>query len=58
MLTWKIVVPAEASVIYIYIYIYRLALCPCDARLNQNSYVNSFLLIYLKLDNRIDNKNN
>ena len=24
-----------------------------DARLNQNSYINIFLLIYLKLDNRI-----
>ena len=38
-----------------------LALCSCDARLNQNSYVNSFLfyfiLIYLKLNNRVDNKN-
>ena len=25
-----------------------LVLCPCNARLNQNSYVNNFLLIYLK----------
>ena len=32
-------------------------LSPCDARLNQNSYVNIFLLICLKLDNRIYNIN-
>ena len=40
------------------LYIYILVLCSCDVRLNQNLYVNSFfLLIYLKFDNKIDNKN-
>ena len=34
----------------------KFALCPCDAQFNQNSYV-IFFLIYLKLNNRIDNKN-
>ena len=36
---WKIVRVSEISVLYIY--------CPCDARFNQNSYVNY----------KIDNKN-
>ena len=54
---WKITLKKRFH-IYIYIYIYILALCSCDVRLNKNSYINSFfLLIYLKLDNRIDNKN-
>ena len=34
-----------------------LVLYQCNARLNQNSNVNNFfLLIYLKLNNKIDNK--
>ena len=39
-------------------FIYILVLYPCNARLNQNSNVNKFfLLIYLKLNYKIDNKN-
>ena len=39
-------------------FIYIPVLYPCNARLNQNSYVNNFfLLIYLKLNYKIDNKN-
>ena len=34
-----------------------LVLCPCNPQLNQISYVNSFLINLLKLNNRIDNKN-
>ena len=33
--------------IHTYIYTHLLALCTCDARLNQNSYVNSFFFINL-----------
>ena len=39
-------------------FIYILVLCLCNARLIQSSYVNSFyLIIYLKLDIRINNEN-
>ena len=38
---------------YHYHFLYILALCPCNARFNQNSYVNNFfLLIYLKINNK------
>ena len=33
----------------IYIYIYILALRSCDARLNQNSYVDNFIINLLKI---------
>ena len=39
---------SKVSVIYIYIYI--LALYPCDARFNQNLYVNNFFINLLKIN--------